>query len=146
VSRAATRRLAAAALVCSLLSPAAAVAGGSLPSSTPPECSAPPLAYTGTDDVVREVRLLREDARQTCLVARSVGNQAHDDAGAAHSDQTAALALLDTIATAPAPDSTSVAFTAADTARFEATRYGVWFVAGLGCVGLLLPAIRKYWP
>jgi len=91
--------------------------------------------------------------RATCLVNRSDADQAHADADRAHADallaredSAAVVSAINSLAAAEPPATTAVAFSETDTARFEATRYGVWFLAGLGCVGLLMPAIRKYWP
>lgn len=139
--------------------PAACVpAADAIPAPVPPD------TLSDTDRIVRELRELRRESATTCsaLSDRLDASQAtasraatdleairavgHADALKARDDSAAVVQAVDRLAAAQSSPTTSVAFTEADTARFEATRYGVWFLAGLGCVGLLMPAIRKYWP
>lgn len=124
----------------------------------------PGEVLTDTDRIVRELRELRREGAGSCsalsdrldglqassgeiardtAAIRSVG---HADALLARDDSAAVKTAVDDLAAVVAKPSTAIAFSEADTARFEATRYGIWFLAGLGCVGLLMPAIRKYWP
>lgn len=119
--------------------------------ASPATCPDLPLTYAGTDDVVRELRSLREDLRAVCLAARDESDLAHEDAAAVHADgelaHTDALAVVDAIAAAgvPSETATTVALSSADVARSEALVIGLGIVAGLMCVVLLMPAIRRYW-
>ncbi len=124
----------------------------------------PPDVLTDTDRIVRELRELRREGAGSCSAlsdrldglqapvdsiatdAAAIRSVGHADALLARDDSASLKSSIDNLAAAVAEPSTAIAFSEADTARFEATRYGIWFVAGLGCVGLLMPAIRKYWP
>jgi hypothetical protein len=153
-----------AALVVAGVAPAGALAlppAACAPAPDAIPAPVPPDTLSDTDRVVRELRELRREGAATCAAvsdrldvseATAVGSASdlaairsvgHGDALLARDDSAAVVTAIEDLA---ASSTTSVAFSAADTARFEATRYGVWFLAGLGCVGLLMPAIRKYWP
>lgn len=117
----------------------------------PASCPTPPVAYEGTDDVVREVRLAREDARTTCLAAREDADRAHADAERAHADAVAAADALGEPAS-PTDATVTIAPAQLDTIAGAVKPYGdagtiaLGVLTGLTIVGLLLmPAIRRYW-
>ncbi len=113
-----------------------------------PSCPAQPVTYAGTDDVVRELRFLREDVRAACLVARDHGDLAHGDAELRLAELKAGPAsIVSAIQANGGPETAqTVALSKADAGRADDARLGVMLLAGLYVVGALIaPALRTRW-
>src|SRR3954454_13878926 len=85
-----------------------------------PACPDLPAAYTGTDDVVAELRAERVDARAGCLAIAGRLDRAHDDATSAaaaghdvaeraHTDATDTKTSVDSVTPAVVPNPTPTA-------------------------------------
>ena len=146
------------ALVVSALAALTSTGYAQDPAPTRPACPGPSVPYEGADDVVREVRLLRDDVRAACLAARddadaaqTDADRAHDDAGQAHADALELLDALDsdspaTAQTVALDDATLDAAADAALPWAQAGVIGLAVTAGLVLVLLLMPTIRKFWP
>lgn len=135
----------------------ATLAGAQAPAR--PVCPDPPVAYSGTDDVVREVRLAREDARLVCLAARSDADDAQTDADRAHADDAdtraasatdaeAIVTAVENVGQQPGPAAGQIVrLSQADADRANSTRWATMFLCGLALVGwCIFPALRRMWP
>jgi hypothetical protein len=110
----------------------------------PPECPAAPAAYSGSDEVVAELRALRDEQRTSCLATLARLDTLDTDADAtnakldaanaelaAHGDQLAELVVNTEPEAQPANGSEDVV-AAVDAAQLELDA-ALWFLAGLLC-------------